>query len=73
MNIIEKKLFETQAMKVANPEKPFWYTSGKLGPYFINTHFLYGNETAACELLEKITNLVENPVDLIKAISSFSL
>ncbi|MBR2316492.1 MAG: hypothetical protein IKA37_00825 [Spirochaetales bacterium] len=69
MNIIEKKLFETQAMKVANPERPFWYTSGKLGPYFINTHFLYGNETFACELLEKITNLVDKPADLIKAIS----
>lgn len=69
MNIIEKKLFETQAMRVADPEKPFWYTSGKIGPYFINTHFLYGNETEACKLLDKITSLVENPRNLIKTIS----
>lgn len=69
MNIIEKKLFETQAMRVADPEKPFWYTSGKLGPYFINTHFLYGNEAAACKLLNEITSLVENPKNLIKTIS----
>lgn len=69
MNIIGKKLFETQAMRVADPQKPFWYTSGKLGPYFINTHFLYGNETAACKLLDEITALVENPRNLIKTIS----
>lgn len=69
MNIIERKLFETQAMRVADPQKPFWYTSGKLGPYFINTHFLYGNETEACGLLDKITSLVENPKNLITTIS----
>lgn len=69
MNIIERKLFETQAMRIADPQKPFWYTSGKLGPYFINTHFLYGNETAACKLLDEITALTEDPKNLIKTIS----
>ena len=32
-------LFETHAFKVAEANNPFWYTSGKIGPYFVNTHF----------------------------------
>ena len=64
MNIIEKKLFETQAMKVANPEKPFWYTSGKIGPYFINTHFVYGNEKDAVELLSFIDDCLSDKLTL---------
>ena len=44
-------LFETNAVRVCPDNKPFWYTSGKIGPYFINTHFLYGNEKDAVELL----------------------
>jgi len=30
-------LFETNALKIAPAEKPFWYTSGLIGPYYINT------------------------------------
>lgn len=70
MNIIAKKLFETEAMRVANPESPFWYTSGKLGPYFINTHFLYGSEQEAVNLLNIITENVETPKVLIEKIST---
>ena len=47
-------LFQTGAVRVCQEGKPFWYTSGTIGPYYINTHFLYGNEKKALELLEKI-------------------
>lgn len=44
-------LFQTDAVRVCPENKPFWYTSGTIGPYYINTHFLYGNEKKANELL----------------------
>lgn len=47
-------LFKTEAVKVCPYGKPFWYTSGTIGPYYINTHFLYGSEKKALTLLEKI-------------------
>lgn len=47
-------LFQTGAVKVCPENKPFWYTSGTIGPYYINTHFLYGSEKKALELLEYI-------------------
>lgn len=47
-------LFETNAIRVCPENKPFWYTSGTIGPYFINTHFLYGSEEKANKLLEVI-------------------
>lgn len=52
-------LFETNAFKVAPADKPFWYTSGKLGPYFINADYLYGSAEDSAKLLEKINNLLE--------------
>ncbi len=54
MNILEKSLFSTNSIKIAPADSPFWYTSGTIGPYFINTHFLYGSEKDANELLEFI-------------------
>ncbi len=47
-------LFETNAVKVCPKNQPFWYTSNKIGPYYVNTEFLYGSETKAKELLEII-------------------
>lgn len=47
-------LFKTGAVRVCPEGKPFWYTSGTIGPYYINTHFLYGSEKKALELLEVI-------------------
>jgi len=44
-------LFETRAVRVCPEGRPFWYTSGTIGPYYINTHFLYGSEEKANELL----------------------
>jgi broad specificity phosphatase PhoE/orotate phosphoribosyltransferase len=49
-------LFETKALQVCPEDSPFWYTSGTIGPYYINTHFLYGSEEKANLLLEKINN-----------------
>lgn len=54
MNSLEISLFDTNSIKIAPAEKPFWYTSGTIGPYFINTHFLYGGEEKAVELLNYI-------------------
>ena len=54
MSEVTSYLFETNALKICPENKPFWYTSGKIGPYFINTHFIYGSEEAANELLKFI-------------------
>lgn len=50
-NPIISWLFETDAVRVCPEGQPFWYTSGKLGPFYINTQFLYGGEAAANRLL----------------------
>jgi len=50
-NPIISWLFETDAVRVCPEGQPFWYTSGKLGPFYINTQFLYGSEAAANRLL----------------------
>lgn len=55
-------LFATDALRVAPADQPFWYTSGTFGPYYINTHFLYGSEQEASVLLALIEKT--DPVDL---------
>lgn len=63
-------LFETKAVRVCPQDKPFWYTSGTIGPYYINTHFLYGSEEKAEELLKTIDSVKGDkygcPVKLLK-------
>lgn len=54
MSDIMSYLFQTKAIKFCDENKPFWYTSGKIGPYFINTHFVYGSEEEAAKLLSYI-------------------
>lgn len=54
MNHLKSHLFETNAVKVCHGNKPFWLTSGKISAYFINTHFVYGNEEEASSLLSFI-------------------
>lgn len=58
MSSIKEKLvswlFETKAVRVCPENNPFWYTSGTIGPYYINTHFLIGSEGKANEVLEFI-------------------
>ncbi len=53
-NRIVQDLFDTKALRVSQAETPFWYTSGLFGPYYINTHFLYGSEAEANALLKEI-------------------
>ena len=48
---IERLLFETGAISVAPENKPFWYTSGTIGPYYSNTQNLIGGEAEANALL----------------------
>ena len=44
-------LLSTQALEIAPRLEPFWYTSGTIGPFYLNGHFLYGNRRKAEELL----------------------
>lgn len=44
-------LLETEALRLPPPGEVFWYTSGTVGPYYINTENLYGGAMAAGELL----------------------
>lgn len=53
-NDLIKMLFDTNAFRVCEADLPFWYTSNKIGPYYINTHFLYGSEDKAKDLLKVI-------------------
>ena len=55
---ISEYLFRTKALRVSPHDKPFFYTSGKLGPFYINTHFLFGSEKEAYELLGMIDMLL---------------
>lgn len=66
MSDIISYLFETNAIKFCEENKPFWYTSGKIGPYFINTHFIYGNESDAKELLSFIDEQLSDKMALPK-------
>ena len=49
-------LLETEALQIAPADEPFWYTSGTIGPYYLNTHYLYGGREPAEELLRFIDN-----------------
>ncbi len=60
MNELEKSLLVSESIKIADNNSPFWYTSGTLGPYFINTHFLLGNEKDANNLLSFIDEKKDN-------------
>lgn len=53
-------LFETTAFKIAPENNPFWYTSGKIGPYFINADYLFGSEEDSKNLLAFIDNELAN-------------
>ena len=46
-----KALLKTQALRLAPPGEVFWYTSGTVGPYYINTEYLYGGPEQAQRLL----------------------
>ena len=64
MSDVMSYLFETNAIRFCAENKPFWYTSGKIGPYFINTHFIYGSEKDATELLSFIDECLADKLSL---------
>ena len=64
MSDLVSYLFETNAIRFCEENKPFWYTSGKIGPYFINTHFVYGSEKEAVELLAFIDECLADKLTL---------
>ena len=68
MNDIVSYLFNTNAIRFCEENKPFWYTSGKIGPYFINTHFVYGDEEDAVNLLSYIDEALANHETLPKKV-----
>ncbi len=68
MSDIMSYLFETNAIKICEENKPFWYTSGKIGPYFVNTHFIYGSEQDASDLLSFIDESLADKMTLPKKV-----
>lgn len=50
MNLFDL-LLSTQALELAPALQPFWYTSGTIGPFYLNGHFLFGNRQKAEALL----------------------
>ena len=68
MNDIVSYLFNTNAIRFCEENKPFWYTSGKIGPYFINTHFVYGDEEDAVNLLSYIDEALANHETITKKV-----
>ena len=68
MSDIMSYLFETKAIKFCEENKPFFLTSGSISPYFVNTHFLYGNEKEATEFLSYIDTLLEDRINLPKKV-----
>lgn len=61
-------LFQTHALRISPLNEPFFYTSGTIGPYYINTHFLFGSEADANELLQLIEEAVRTPEQLTRTI-----
>ena len=57
-NQVIEALFKTNAVRVAPEETPFWYTSGTLGPFYINTHFIIRDEATANDILKKIETYI---------------
>lgn len=70
-NQVLDALFSTNAIRVAPEDTPFWYTSGTLGPFYINTHFLIKDEATANDFLKKIeTYIAEDKLTMPKRLFS---
>ncbi len=61
MSTLLTDLFSTGALTVSPEDRPFWYTSGTFGPYYINTHYLVGGREAADALLLRIEAACRDP------------
>ena len=61
-----EQLFTTGAMEFAPADQPFWYTSGMLGPFYINTQYLLGGKETADQFLELIEQAAHTPERLVE-------
>ena len=61
-------LFKTNAVEVCPENKPFFLTSGLISPYFVNTHYVYGDKQSASELLSFIDSLLSDRPNLPKQV-----
>lgn len=61
-------LFKTNAVNICPENSPFWYTSGKIGPYYINAEFLYGSKQDSEKLLNCINAEKNNELELPKKV-----
>ena len=68
MSNLVSYLFKTNAVNICPENKPFWYTSGKIGPYYINSEFLYGSKEDSVRLLDFINSEKDNKIMLPKKI-----
>ena len=68
MSDIVSYLFKTKAIKFCEENKPFFLTSGMISPYFVNTHFLFGDEESATEFLSYIDTLLSDRLNLPKKV-----
>ena len=64
-------LLEAGALQISEPQNPFWYTSGAIGPYFVNTHYLLNGMKVANDLLKKIDLNKERYVDCAILVSKY--
>jgi len=62
---ISEVLFSCEAIKVAPVDSPFLYTSGLIGPFYVNTHYLCGGKEASERVLGEINLLQVKPSELI--------
>lgn len=68
MEDLVSNLFKTKAVNAGKEDKPFWYTSGKIGMYFINAEFLYGSEEESKALLANVDEALNNHQTLPKKV-----
>lgn len=61
-------LIETKALEIAPVNQPFWYTSGTIGPFYLNTHFLYGSREKAEQLLAFIDQHQQDRATLLSGL-----
>lgn len=70
---ITQWLFETEAVKISPADRPFWYTSGNIGPYYVNTHYLYGSSEKAEVLLKVIDKVKGEKLDCPSIIAELTI
>ena len=68
-----ENLFKTNAIEICPKDKPFWYTSNKIGPYYINTDYLYGSKEKSEALLKVINQLSDDKANISSIILDLTL